>query len=182
MVAWLKPKFQTPADADAHYFRREDSTTENPQKKLSDLSRTFTTLCYSAFGLEVPDDFLVFASKAMLHLHQSKRSNVVYKICKGIGELRHDQSDSRFPAKRMPMGLLEYMTAFFASDDMKKVQCRLKVILYFYLYIVHGRSHGALMIIDCGCKLCMLSLVRSGQNCITDRCGLLLREIRSWIL
>ena len=74
-MAWLKPKFPTPADADAHYFRPdpEASSDENPQKQLSDLSRTYSTLCSSAVGLEVPKDFIVLASQAMVHLQRSKK-------------------------------------------------------------------------------------------------------------
>ena len=39
VVAWLKPKFQTPADADAYYFRPVLLVDDGPQKKLSEMSQ-----------------------------------------------------------------------------------------------------------------------------------------------
>ena len=41
----------------------------------------------------------------------------MYNLAKGLGTQRADQSDSRFPTKRMPMGLIEC----FANDDVQKV-------------------------------------------------------------
>ena len=49
------------------------------------------------------------------------RSNVLYKLSKGIGTLRPDNSDSCFPCKQMPMGMLEYMADFFASMVVQQV-------------------------------------------------------------
>ena len=82
---------------------------------------TLVSLCKSAYGLEVPNDFIILATKAMIHLKGSKWSNVLYNIAKRFGEMREDQSDYRFPTDRMPMGLLEYMAGFFAVDEMRKV-------------------------------------------------------------
>ena len=47
--------------------------------------------------------------------------NVLYNLAKGLGTPRLDGSDSRFPAKRMPMGLVEYATNFFVADKMQQV-------------------------------------------------------------
>lgn len=58
----------------------------------------------------------------MLHLQRAKRSNVLYNIAKGCGELRNDQSDTQFPTSRMQIGLLEYMAGLFASDEMRNVR------------------------------------------------------------
>ena len=35
--------------------------------------------------------------------------------------LRPDQSDSRFPIKQMPLGLVEYIAQFFAADNLQQV-------------------------------------------------------------
>ena len=122
VVAWLNLKFQSPTDADAYCFRPVlPIDDDDPQKKLSEMSHSFVALCKSAYGLEVPNDFIILATKTMIHLKGSKRSNVLYNIAKGFGEMREDQSDSRFPTDRMPMGLLEYMAGFFAVDKMRKV-------------------------------------------------------------
>ena len=44
---------------------------------------------------------------AMANLRHNARSNVLYNLAKGMGTPRADGSDSRFPVKRMPMGLIE---------------------------------------------------------------------------
>ena len=35
--------------------------------------------------------------------------------------MREDESDSRFPIKRMPMGLVEYAADFFVADNLQSV-------------------------------------------------------------
>ena len=137
MVAWLKPKFQTPADADAYYFGPVLPVHDGPQKKLSEMFDSFVSLCKSAYGLEVPNDFITLAAKAMVHLKQSNRSNVLYNIAKGFGEMREDQSDSRFPTDRMPTRLLEYMAGFFAADEMRKVCVYRNIMDYCCNVLVH---------------------------------------------
>ena len=57
----------------------------------------------------------------MLHLKQCDRSNILYSLAKGLSTLRPDGSDSKFPAKRMPAGLLQYMVEFFAADNLSQV-------------------------------------------------------------
>lgn len=121
------PKFATPADASKHFFShplaRSTATSENddPDSQLSEMSAKFSSLCHIHFGLNVTDDFLTLAKNAMVRLHQVKRSNVLYNLAKGCGEMRPDQSDSRFPTTRMPIGLLEYMVGFFTAEEMRKV-------------------------------------------------------------
>ena len=34
--------------------------------------------------------------------------NVLYNLAKGMGTLRDDKEDSRFPIKHMPISLVEY--------------------------------------------------------------------------
>ena len=43
-------------------------------------------------------NFLCLTLRAMSHLKQSKRSNVVHGLVAGLGKMRADQSDSRLPA------------------------------------------------------------------------------------
>ena len=47
--------------------------------------------------------------------------NVLYNLAKGLGTQRADGSDSRFPTKCMPMGLIEYAAEFFANDNVRQV-------------------------------------------------------------
>ncbi len=58
---------------------------------------------------------------ASQHLQQCGRSNVVYQLARAIGMMRPDGSDSRLPAKRMPMGLIEHMVHFFNAGTYQKV-------------------------------------------------------------
>ena len=89
--------------------------------KLEALSVMFSSYCVNELGLVVPEDFLKLAALAMQHLSSNGRSNVLYKLAKGIGTTRKDNSDSCFPVKRMPMGLIEYACNFFTSENMNKV-------------------------------------------------------------
>jgi len=50
------------------------------------------------------------------------QSNVVYGLAKAIGTERADKSDSRLPAKRMPMRSLEHMVNFYNADSYTKVK------------------------------------------------------------
>ena len=71
--------------------------------------------------VEVPNDFIELAVKAMIHLKENHRSNVLYNLVKGLGVMRQDKSDTRFPMIVMPMGLLEYMVNFYNAEEMRKV-------------------------------------------------------------
>ena len=53
----------------------------------------------------------------MQNLKEAERVNVIYNLSKGLSVQRSDGSDTLFPRKRMPMGLLEFMSA--ASDSRK---------------------------------------------------------------
>ena len=85
------------------------------------LSAVFSQLCEKELGVQIPKDFLVFASSAMLRLAMQNRSNILYNLAKGIGTMRKDGSDSRFPTQRMPIGLVEYTASFFVADDLNQV-------------------------------------------------------------
>ena len=89
---------------------------------LHSISAMFSKHCKDALQLNVPEDFLEFASSAMARLKQSERSNVVYNLAKGVSTERPDKTDSRFPVLRMPMGLVEYVTNFFIAEDINSVK------------------------------------------------------------
>ena len=72
--------------------------------------------------LFVPKDFVAVAARAMLQLKINGRSNILYNLAKAIGTIREDGSDSRFPTKRMPMGLVEYIASFFVTDNLQLVR------------------------------------------------------------
>ena len=54
----------------------------------------------------------------MIQLSKGGRTNI---LAKGIGTMRSDKKDSRFPVMRMPMGLVEYTAQFFAADYLQQV-------------------------------------------------------------
>ena len=85
------------------------------------VSHLFQQLALTKYGVHIPADFLQLSLIAVRHLNQCGRSNVVYGVAKAIGTMRPDESDSRLPARRMPMGLLEYMVNFFNSNTYLKV-------------------------------------------------------------
>ena len=88
---------------------------------LEVMSTFFTDYIDKKLNITIPEDFLTLSAKAMAQLKHNERSNVLYNLAKGLGTPRLDGSDSRFPAKRMPMGLVEYATNFFVADKMQQV-------------------------------------------------------------
>ena len=50
--------------------------------------------------------------------------------------MRPDGTDSRFPVKRMPMGLLEHMVNFFNASSIQQVSVHTVLILIFAVVIV----------------------------------------------
>ena len=68
-----------------------------------------------------PSDFLELVVRGMTHLQQCGRSNVIYMLAKALGTMRPDQSDSLLPAKRMPMGLIEYVVLYFTASSTRQV-------------------------------------------------------------
>ena len=84
-----------------------------PLQNLVELSHTFEEYIRSNTDCNIPEDFLLLTVETMKHLQASGRSNVLYKLAKGLGTVRPDGSDSLFPAKQMPMGLIEYNELFY---------------------------------------------------------------------
>ena len=95
------------------------------------LSEMFCDYCKETLHLCVPADFLQLSAAAMTRLQNYGRSNVMYNLAKGVGTERPDQSDSCFPVRRMPMGLVEYVTNFFSATDINSVG---KYLIYNYSY------------------------------------------------
>ena len=96
-------------------------------EKLSDAEQLdvigliFQKFAETKYGVDIYQDFVHFTVLASLHLKQCGRSNVVYELAKAVGRMRPEGSDSRLPAKRMPMGLLEHMVHFFNANTYQKV-------------------------------------------------------------
>ena len=65
----------------------------------------------------VPRDLLPLLLSGMRHLHQKEKDNVIYHLCKCLGEMRQDGSSARLNVDTMPFGLLAYNCKFFASED-----------------------------------------------------------------
>ena len=88
------------------------------EKLMRVVSHLFQRLAPTKYDVHIPADFLQLSLIAARHLNQCGRSNVLYGFAKAIGTMRPDGSDSRLPARRMPMGLLEYMVNFIIPTPM----------------------------------------------------------------
>lgn len=139
----LRKKFKSPKDAEAYYFPLKLTAAEPvaaevttihvlpnlpsigsvSNQQLQVISELYKSYCTDHSGISVPDDFLQLAISAMVHLKSCGRSNVLYKLAKALGTMRSDQSDSLLPARRMPMGLLEYCVNFFCSSSPREICC-----------------------------------------------------------
>ena len=89
-------------------------------QQLQFLSEMFSRFAECHSDVSVPSDYLHLL-KEMEKLKESKRVNVLYELSKGLGITRPDGSDTTFPTKRMPMGLLQYMVSFFNSGAGQQV-------------------------------------------------------------
>ena len=85
-----------------------------PAEKLAVLTQLFRKVC----EYPVETDFLQLAFSAMQHLRKNGRSNL---LCKCVGTMRSDGSDSLLPVKRMPTGLIEYVLNFYSAQTVTKV-------------------------------------------------------------
>ena len=100
------------------------SNPSSSRSQLQSLSQSFSSLAASAYGVTLPADYLELSLQGMSHLQKCGRPNVLYGFAKGLGILRQDQSDSRFPARRMPMGLFQYAIDFFNADTIQQVHVK----------------------------------------------------------
>ena len=100
-------------------------TSIQPPQQLELISQMFREYVDSNTNCTIPSDFLALAITGMEHLKSANRSNVIYELAKGLGTMRPDESDSLFPTKRMPMGLIEYNINFFTSSAINQVSSEL---------------------------------------------------------
>lgn len=139
-------KFHTPKEAIDHYDRLTGATLSashsgvpltqsSPLQGCKNLLRGLNSqeqlhiisVLYSEFinsqehPSSAPADFLELAFSAVCHLHDCGRSDIIYLMAKGLGTMRLDKSDSLFPAKRMPTGLIEYAAKIFTAHSVQQV-------------------------------------------------------------
>ena len=134
VISKFRKQFICPLDAERHFWgidvvaESEDSSPSLEEvteyigkigidQQLKVISVVFQKLAGSTYGVDIDGDFLELALQASKHLQECGRSNVLCGLARAIGTLHLDGSDSRLPAKRMPMGLLEYRANFFNSDS-----------------------------------------------------------------
>lgn len=118
------------------------------ESRLPLLSEVFSAYMLTMFKLSVPNDFLHLAASAMLQLSNNGRTNVLYNLAKGMGTLRQDKEDSRFPIKCMPMGLVEYTAQFFAFDSLQQVKRTYKRTYTNHIIIGHLSNGLPSMVAD----------------------------------
>ena len=82
------------------------------------------------YSVHVPSDFLKLTISASEHLLICGQSNVVYGLTKAIGTGRADKSDSRLPAKRMP---IELLVNFYNANSYTKVKFSFLVANLFHI-------------------------------------------------
>ena len=61
--------------------------TASTESHLQSLSAAFSSLMLSSYDVTVPPDFLLLSAQVMRHLQSCERSNVVYGLAKGLGEI-----------------------------------------------------------------------------------------------
>ena len=106
-------------------------------QQLSFISEMFTNLAESE-QLLVPNDFLQLSMRAMKQLQSSGRSNLLYGLALGVGTKRKDDSDSKFPLKKVVAGLIEYSINFFNAEASQNVS---RMSLYMYVHRVDVSEH-----------------------------------------
>ena len=142
--------------------------------RLPVLSELFSDCVSGLFKYAVPKDFLCLAASAMSQLSIGGRTNVLYNLAKGMGTLRSDSKDSRFPINQMPMGLIEYAAQFFAFDNLQQVkrelcQCNVLIIFPYASILSHGLSYLAT---DCVFQLWRkMDKVTSWTNVVLCKCN-----------
>ena len=102
----------------------------------------------------------------MIHLKHCHRSNVIYLLAKALGTMRPDQSDSLLPAKRMPMGLIEYSAKFFTASSTRQVYILSQCIMIFCRLFAHLTT-------SLGYRQCMCCLELNGASYLQVLCGVM---------
>ena len=83
---------------------------------LLTLSKMFSQLMVER-GVVVPSDFLLYRNETLCCIWS------LQCFAKGLGTLQNDGWDSSFPCKQMPMGLVEFVCSFFASENRNQGFC-----------------------------------------------------------
>ena len=86
-----------------------------PEDQIQFISEVFALYC-SSQKVTVPMNFLELAVKGMKQLESAGRTNIVYGLCKGLGTMRSDGSDTVFPRKQVVTGLVEHCVNFFSAS------------------------------------------------------------------
>jgi hypothetical protein len=73
------------------------------------------------YGIDIPPDFVKLSLEAMKNLERAGKANVIYNLVVGFTKVRPDGTDYYFPIKRMPFGLLQYLSEFFVSVNGQRV-------------------------------------------------------------
>ena len=111
------------ADQNAHFQRSDQDplAKASPPERMRIISVLFSECLQDQAVRIMPQDFLQLVVSCLNNFHDRKRSNVIYFLAKGIGTLRSDGSDTVFPLKRMPFGLVEYAANFFVAKSLQQV-------------------------------------------------------------
>ena len=91
---------------------------EQRMQLLTCLFRMLIEINYSKeLSYFVPRDLLPLLFSGMKHLHEQEKDNVIYDLCKCLGQMRADGPGARLNVDVMPFGLLAFNCKFFTSDD-----------------------------------------------------------------
>ena len=142
-MGWLKKRFSKPLEAERRFSDATTcssvatctSTGAQTDFSLDAITELFTKYCAERCGLEVGEDFLRHAVCAMQNLKEAGRLNVIYHLSKSFSVQRSDGSDTLFPRKRMPMGLLEFMSGFFTASDSRNVSVTSGCIFFVNVHL-----------------------------------------------
>ena len=99
---------------------------------------------------------------------------MIYGLCKGIATDNVDGMDSRLPTKRMPMGLLQFMSNFYTSGSGEKVFNRPECCCFF-LNVARFKCNrlSVLRTTWSGCRPCTVCLALNGPNYTVGQCVLM---------
>ena len=91
------------------------------QNQTDVLELLFSIACKTHGITAVPQHYIYNSLCAMQYLQSSNKSNILESTARVFGNMREDKSDTIFPMKRMPFGLLEYCINFYSSKSCSEV-------------------------------------------------------------
>ncbi len=93
----------------------------SPQQRIQLATHVYSFVAENDFNKDlkyfIPANFIKMSLHAISHLKDNGKDNVVYDLCKCLGELREDGMSARMDVNRMPFGLIAFNCKFFAVDD-----------------------------------------------------------------